>query len=346
MISTKIPSEIYKKVIYTNQIKSVFANEYSIDKISIRFEDYDINQQTLMDDEVLILTDSCPINPLDLLKISGKINTLKLPYVLGSECSGIVVKTSDKNVNLIGRKVAALIQSGSYKSINITKDIYCIPFPDEMNVEELCSGFVNPVTSLGLISYVSQFGAKAIVNTAAASALGKMIIKLCEFNKLPCINIVRSEKSESYLKSEFGNDTIVLNSTKDNFIESLILKTNSLNATLCFDCVGGNLTGTILNNMPNNSTSIIYGSLESDYLSNVNGILLRGKNQGIRGFSLFNWWLGLTEQEREKLRKFIADNINTLFKTTVAKFESIDNVKNCIREYQNNMSEGKHILKF
>jgi NADPH2:quinone reductase len=343
---TNIHSDITKKIQEISFVKSFIATDFSPEKISIIKEAFDLNNQSLDKNEAVILTDSCPINPLDLQKISGKLKELKLPFVLGSECSGIIIKTKENNTHLIGKKVAASIPSGSYKSINITRDSDMIIFPDDYEMSDLSCAFINPLTSLGLISIAKQLSPKTLVNTGAASALGKMIIKLCKFYNINCLNIVRSERSYKELKIEFGEDIIVMNSSDENFSDNFKRIANSLSATLCLDCVGGNLTGNMLNAMPNNSTLVVYSSLESEVLQDVNGIFLRRKNQIIRGFILYHWWGSLTDDERENYKKFVVENFPKIFHTKIGIIKSMDDVKECFKYYQNNLSGGKSILKF
>ena len=42
--------------------------------------------------------------------------------------------------------------------------------------------------------------------------------------------------------------------------------------TICFDPVGGKLTGTVFNCMPPNSTLLVYGSLSGEDISGINGV--------------------------------------------------------------------------
>lgn len=55
----------------------------------------------------MVKVNSSPINPLDFTKLGSKNifsqykdklpGGLKLPYIMGSECSGVIVRTSEKN---------------------------------------------------------------------------------------------------------------------------------------------------------------------------------------------------------------------------------------------------------
>jgi hypothetical protein len=49
--------------------------------------------------------------------------------------------------------------------------------------------------------YQSTQGKKGIIHTAAASALGRMLNKLCQTFGIPLLNIVRKEEHAVLLKS-------------------------------------------------------------------------------------------------------------------------------------------------
>lgn len=54
-----------------------------------------------------------------------------------------------------------------------------IPIGDDISFEQAASLFVNPLTAIGMVDRAKELGAKAIIVTAAASQIGRMIIKLC-----------------------------------------------------------------------------------------------------------------------------------------------------------------------
>lgn len=56
-----------------------------------------------------------------------------------------------------------------------------------------CSGIVNPLTVVGFIENYKKNGYKGMIHTAAASSLGKMLVKACIKNNIPLLNIVRRE---------------------------------------------------------------------------------------------------------------------------------------------------------
>ena len=74
---------------------------------------------------------------------------------------------------------------GSYSEYIAVSAISSIfPMPEDVNIEDCCSFFVNPYTAVAILDTAVQTMAaegkqcKSIVHTAAASQLGQMLVKL------------------------------------------------------------------------------------------------------------------------------------------------------------------------
>jgi NADPH2:quinone reductase len=70
----------------------------------------------------------------------------------------------------------------------------------------LCSAFVNPLTALAFIDIAQSTGQKSIVHTAAASALGKMLVRLAVAEHINVICVVRREEQVEELKQLGATD--------------------------------------------------------------------------------------------------------------------------------------------
>ena len=112
-----------------------------------------------------------------------------------------------------------------------------MPFPDAISAEQAASCFVNPMTALGFMETRDMEGQKAMVHTAAASNLGQMLVRLCQADGIPLVNIVRSEDQVALLRS-MGAEW-ALNSQSDSFMSDLIDALVATGATLAFDAIGG-----------------------------------------------------------------------------------------------------------
>jgi|LauGreDrversion4_2_1035121.scaffolds.fasta_scaffold465678_1 NADPH:quinone reductase len=107
---------------------------------------------------------------------------------------------------------------------------------------------------------------------------------------MPLINVVRKEEQVKILK-DLGAEH-VLNSSEPNFEEELGKLTRKLNATVCFEAISGSATAMIMKAMPSHSISIVYGLLSEQSISDIDPLLLIGRNQRIEGFFLGHWLAG------------------------------------------------------
>jgi NADPH:quinone reductase len=246
--------------------------------------------------EVLVRVEASPINPSDLglLIASADMTTATVagtperPIVsasvgeaalgalsarldkslpVGNEGAGTVVAAGSSAAAqaLIGRRVA--IAGGAmysqYRAVDVSA---CLVLPDGATARDGASSFVNPMTALGMTETMRREGHSGLVHTAAASNLGQMLVKLCQKDGIPLVNIVRKPEQEALLMSLGA--TYVLNSASSSFSTDLVEALKATSATLAFDATGGGtLASQILNGMEKaaNSTASQY----SRYGSNV-----------------------------------------------------------------------------
>ncbi len=137
----------------------------------------------------------------------------------------------------------------------------------------------------------------------------------------------------------------VLNSNDPEFQTKLTELAKKLKATVCFEAIGGPITGQIMSCLPFSSKCIVYGCLSEQPISEVEALLLIGRNQRIEGF-LLNLWLqekslwtmyGIITQVQKLMR-------NKTLQSEVAKRITLDEVESAIPEYQKNMTLGKYVF--
>jgi NADPH:quinone reductase len=119
---------------------------------------------------------------------------------------------------------------------------------------------VNPLTAIGMIRRArDEYKAAAIIQTAAASQLGRMVVRLCLEENIPLINIVRKEEQVKILK-DLGAEHVI-NSSLPGWDDSLRDLSKKLRASVCFEAIGGKFTGVVMGCMPANSICMLYGLL-------------------------------------------------------------------------------------
>jgi len=213
--------------------------------------------------EVLIRVEASPINPSDEYFAMGIYGLkerlhLKPPIVPGFEGSGVIVGLGEGVPSeMLNQRVAFVSDphdkekwSGTWAQYLCVDHKVCAPIGD-VAFEETCGLFVNPLTVMGFLLETKKVNSKGMVHTAAASSLGKMLVKMCLKSNLELINVVRREDQAEALKKLGAKH--VLNQNDSDFVEKLSELTNKLGITVCFDAISGPITGKLLAGMPSNS---------------------------------------------------------------------------------------------
>jgi len=304
--------------------------------------------------EVLIKMAFSPINPSDLAFLKGGYGIQKpYPVVPGFEGSGTVVAAGSGVLPKLwlGKNVACAASpklNGCWAEYMVTTAASCVPLSKKISMEQGSMLFVNPMTALAFFDLFKKMPnpsgkSRGIVNTAAASALGQMVIRLGKQQNIPVISVVRRDEQVEMLKNSGAE--FVINSASSEFEKQLKELAHRLNTTLIFDAVGGEMSQKLLSAAPKGSSLFIYGRLSGDASEILPGELIFTGNQ-IKGFWLTNW---LHEQGMLKtllnIRK-IQSMINTELKTNIQQLFQPENIQDAIETYTNNMSKGKVLLRF
>jgi NADPH2:quinone reductase len=112
---------------------------------------------------------------LSLATGTGRIG---LSLGIGYEAAGVVIAAgaSEAAQGLLGKR-AAVFGGGMLAEYCSVKVAGCLVLPENVTSAEGAAAHVNPLTALGIVATVRRKGYSAMVHTAAASALGQMLIK-------------------------------------------------------------------------------------------------------------------------------------------------------------------------
>ena len=248
--------------------------------------------------EILVKVICSPVNPSDVLSCSGKYSSPpRLPVVPGFEGCGTVVSSGGGWLanRLVGKRVAGAVQSGQgfWAEYVVLKAVEALPMPDEVSDESAASAFVNPLTALGLARPVIKGRHRAMIHTAGASQLGRMLIRLSNRHAFPLINIVHREALVAELQADGAKH--VLDSSRADFQESLTSLARDLKATWAADAVAGSMTGILAACMPSGSTIAVYGVLSGGESTVNPGDLI------FRGQTVTGYWVSREFQDRSPL---------------------------------------------
>jgi NADPH:quinone reductase-like Zn-dependent oxidoreductase len=301
-------------------------------------------------DEVLVRVEAAPINPSDLgllfaaadlenaeygdshivarmpdAAVRAMSGRLEQAMEVGNEGAGTVIAAGEAPgaQALLGKRVA-LIAGGMFAQYRLVRADACMVLPDDVTAEQGAAAFVNPLTALGFVETMRREGHKAIVHTAAASNLGQMLVRICQEDGIPLVNIVRNDAQVAVLK-DLGAE-IVLDSSKDDFSAQLQAAIAATGATIAFDAIGGGtLVSRILQAMEmavakdapysrygsdSHKQAYIYGMLDTSPT-----ILTRsfGFSWNVGGWLLFPFLQSAGPDVAQRMRQRVFDNLTTTF---------------------------------
>jgi NADPH:quinone reductase-like Zn-dependent oxidoreductase len=297
--------------------------------------------------EVLIKMLAAPINPSDLAKMREITTEEAQDFIPGIEGCGVVIAAGKGLLPGLfkGKRVACSARyrnSGTWAEYMVTRAGSCFPAGKSISDEQASMTLVNPMTALAFLDYARKNKHKAIVNTAANSALGKMIVPLFEKHHIKVLNIVRNIEGLNELKKQ--KFSYILNSSETDFSLKLEKWCDEMNAGLFLDAVGGEMINRVLDYLPANSTVLLYGNLSQEKIGFLPTQLLR-ENKKIIGFFLGHW---IEEQGMMKTIKHLL-KVNSLLKkgleTPIHAVFSLDDIQQAVKLYEKNMSRGKVLLK-
>lgn len=297
--------------------------------------------------EVLVRMDSCPINPSDLALLRGDYLERKYPFTPGLEGSGLVVGAGGGLLPRLrlGARVACSPShggDGTWAEYMLTSAMNTAPLPRNTSLEQGSMMLVNPMTTMAFILLARKGKHRAMANNAAASSLGKMLIRMCQIKDIPLINIVRKDQHVEEL-TRLGA-THVLNSSSPDFESDLKQLAGQLGATLFLDAVTGSQSALLLRAAPAGTTLVAYARLSGEGMAIDPGDLIRDHKEVV-GFQLGNWLqkqsLPFKLQFLRKVKRHLGRELSSRIRRSVPLSEA----EEALADYRQNMSEGKIILK-
>ena len=279
--------------------------------------------------EVLVRMIASPINPSDLLVVRGRYGVLpNLPATPGFEGVGIVEKSGG---GLLGRwvkgKRVAVINSagGNWAEYAVIPEKQARPFPSDIPDEQVAAGFVNPATVIAMIRHVLQVPrGEWLLQSAANSSLGRMVIRLAKKDGIKTISVVRRRDAVAELKT-LGGDAVLC--TEDGPIHEQVRGlTGGLGVRFAIDPVGGEIGTELFRSLGADGKLLVYGSLSEQPLQIEPRLMIAGK-RSVQGFWLGHWMRSRNIPQSLRLFKEIAAELRSgVLASEVGATFSIDDV--------------------
>jgi NADPH:quinone reductase-like Zn-dependent oxidoreductase len=293
-----------------------------------------------------------PINPSDLLKVRGLYGKMpSYPAVPGFEGIGIVEEVNSLVAKLAmgikpGRKVVVLNQnSGNWQEQVVVPALRLFPVPDGVSDHDAAGYFVNPATALVMTTRELQVAQGAwLLQSAAGSSLGKMVVKLGKKLGFKTINLVRRPETAEILK-KLGAD-VVIDTSKEDVVERVKTITNGEMVKYALDAVGGATASQMVKCLGMQGKLLVYGSLDWSASEFTNRQLI-GFGSKVEGFALQQWSAKQSKLQMLSLLKQIGKLMQEKVLTTdVAEVFPFEKYQDAIQAAETPGRQGKILLQF
>ncbi len=329
---------------------------------AIRFEQFgepaevlkvcEVEEPVAKEGEVLVRMQASPVNPSDLLNVRGGYATRPdLPATPGFEGVGIVEKSGGglRGALLKNRRVVVLNrQTGNWAEKVAVSSQFVIPVSSRLSLEESATFFVNPATAYLLVKQLLRVRKNQwLLQTAAASAVGKMVIRLGDHYGFQTLNIVRRHDQAAQLKQIGARHVIVFNSAHDNeriLIDQIRKTLGHASLQFAIDPVGGHTASSIVKLLGERARLILYGSLENAPLEFLSREIIRN-GASIEGFWLARQMEALSLPQKMKLVLTLTKLIRKgVLATEIAARFPMDQIAQAVTEAERAGRSGKVIL--
>ncbi|MBL8798787.1 MAG: zinc-dependent alcohol dehydrogenase family protein [Planctomycetia bacterium] len=290
-----------------------------------------------------------PVNPSDLMVVRGLYGRLpNLPATPGFEGVGVVEAAGPGLLGWLrkGKRVAVLnAHGGTWQEQVLVPARQVVPIAVGVSDQQAAMFFVNPATALVMIRHVLRVPRGAwLLQTAAGSALGRMVIRLSKLDGFRTINVVRRrEQGEELLR--LGADAVIC--TADEAIDERVRAlTDGKGVPCALDAVGGATGSAVVSALAPGGRLLVYGTLAGEPLT-IPPRALMVADAHVEGFWLSNW--ARRQGVLPMLRLF--RQINALladgqFATEVGATFTLDEIQQAARAAETPGRTGKVLLRF
>jgi NADPH2:quinone reductase len=289
-----------------------------------------------------------PINPSDVLFIRGEYGKrASLPATPGFEGVGVVEATGSGLAarRVRGKRVAVLNSfTGNWQEQVVIPALQAIPVPKGLSDEQAATFFVNPASAVAMTRYVLKIPYGAwLLQTAAGSALGRMVIRLGKLHGFRTMNVVRRREQVEELSKLGANEVIC---TADvSLVDRVKALTGGHGVPFAIDAVGGKVGTEVIQCLGSGGRLLLYGTLADEPIQIHPRVLVVGQKR-IDGFWLSEWM----PQQGLFSKIGLIRRLNKLFlsgtvTTDIGGMFPLDEVHSAIKQATKTGKEGKVVLR-
>ncbi len=231
-----------------------------------------------------------PINPSDLETIRGRYGRLPaLPAVGGLEALAMVAALGEGVTGLtVGQRVVPMgVRGGTWVEYALANPTYLLPVPDSVADQTAAQFLANPVTAwVMLLDELSLQAGDWLLQTAAGSTLGQLVLQIARLKGFKTVNLVRRQEQVAELL-DLGADAVFTTDDPD-----VVAKVRTLTAGKgvkgVIEAVGGATGSLALSCLRSGGTMVVYGMLSHELIPLHSGEMLF-KGLTVKGYWLTHW---------------------------------------------------------
>lgn len=296
----------------------------------------------LKEGQVLIKMEYSTINPSDYLNLLGHYPGGDAPLTAGFEGSGIVIKSGGgTEADALLNKRVTFISPGTWAEYLVAETHLVFPLLDSIPLENAASLNINPLTVALFIEKVKEQKIHSFAQNAAASALGKQLIRWANRLGIPSVNLVRRQEQADLLRT-IGAEHVI-NTSEDGWKEKTKELCKRLGVTCGFDAIGGSSTSEIAEVIGNGGVIYNYGLLSGKSCEmGPSAMIFEGKR--LEGLWLIPWMYSKSYQDRYQVSLSVQQNIDILG-TDYNQTVTLPNVKTALISYMQNSTNNKVLIR-
>ena len=294
--------------------------------------------------QVLIQVLAAPINPSDVLTLTGLYGQLPpLPAIGGNEGVGKVVQLGpDVSSPAVGQTVLLPVGSGTWATHIVAEAKRLMPLPNDADPQQLAMMTVNPPTaSLMLSEFVDLAPGEWVIQNAANSGVGAYLIQLAKIRGLKTVNIVRRESAVAGVQA-MGGDVVLVDGS--GLAKRVAADTGGAAIRLGIDAVGGKSTDNLAMCLTQGGTLVNYGMMSGEpCIVSPSSFVFRDIT--LRGFWLAFWFRNATPAQQmavfgEVAQLIAAGKLHTPIQATY----DVSEIKQAVAEAAKGERDGKILI--
>jgi NADPH2:quinone reductase len=219
------------------------------------------------EDHVRVRVVLSPINPSDLLYVRGHYSgvTPSFPAPVGFEGIGVVDALGPGVQNFtVGQRVFVRnSQGGNWADYAVIPSAQVYPAPEGIPDEQVASLLINPASAILMVRHVLGVPrGQWLLQSAASSELGRMIIRLAKCDGIRTLNVVRRKEAAAELEA-LGADAVII-STDGPIDEQVREIVGPEGVRYAIDPVAGQTGTEIFRSLHQDGRMLVYGSLTGE----------------------------------------------------------------------------------